>query len=309
MNPRRRLRISILLLLMLSFAMIFGVAEASVDTGGGVSGGGGDGSKSKVPKKRVPRSRASHTRPAPGALDFQTKMVLVSFSIFMLIFVVVLLVIGHFTWFADIRHKLEQEWEEELKREEENQIASSILNEMTNPFAIDLDNSGGTTVRRKSSIDSNGCTRGLCVPPHHSILCPNNPNVPSLSDPLPFGIPDEEYDRFNDPVDYRSVRSRDWMNLESSVKVISEPIPMREQRFLSTGGNFSTGTLVPKPPVTPSTPGPFGDSDDNENEEVVGNGRNGNDMESGNNNFPVFPVRSIRKPSIQQFDISKLDLF
>ena len=229
-------------------------------------------------------------------IDFHTKLLLVTLSIFMLIFVVVLLVIGHFTWFADIRKKLEEEWEEELKAEEEKRVAKKILSEMINPFEDEETGSVGLTVdgeedefgMRRDSVDSAGCTRGQCVPPHHSILCRNNPNIPSLNEPFSFN---KDYFSPTDPIDYRNRPSTEWMNLESSVKV-SEPIPMRERkessRMMFVGNNFSTGLLVPKPPMTPATPGP-----------------DASDLEMGSS--PIMSS-SPASPEHPKFDLSKIDM-
>lgn len=204
----------------------------------------------------------------------------------MLLFVIILLVIGHFTWFAEIRKKLEQEWEEELRAEEKKRVASSILSEMKNPFEHDEESEIGyyNSDYRRESVDSAGCTRGRCVPPHHSILCPNNPNVPNLNEPFSFSLSKHdnlEYE--DDPIEYRK-STADWMNLESSVRV-SEPIPRRGERTdprmqFKAHSNFSTGCLVPKPPMTPITPDP-------------------GDVERGT---------VIHSPEIR-FDISKLDMF
>lgn len=245
-----------------------------------------------------------------GVLDFQTKMLLVCFSIFMLIFVLMLLIIGHFTWFADIRHKLEEEWEQELKAEEAKRAAKAILAEMKNPFEAEVDKGikesegeGDAYRNRRVSVDSAGCTRGRCVPPHHSILCPNNPNVPSLTDPIFRRDPANplEYDY----LDQRPSSMSEWMNLDSSVK-ISEPVPVRENiRGFPT--SFSTSSLIPKPPVTPMTPGPNEDSDP-ENANSTSTSTNHNrinsvDIELGKTKSPL-PL----SPQLK-FDFSKLDMF
>lgn len=224
-----------------------------------------------------------------GSLDFKTKMLLVICSIFMLLFVIFLLIIGHFTWFADIRKKLEQEWEEELEAEERKRVANDILNEMRNSFEVEEAQPSGANDdgfdHRRESVDSAGCTRGRCVPPHHSILCPNNPNIPNLNEPFSFSLSKNSNNLYeDDPVEYRSTRSStEWMNLDSSVKV-SEPVPMRarsdSRMQFKSHSNFSTGCLVPKHPLTPITPDP-------------------NDIERGT---------VIHSPEIK-FDISKLDMF
>ena len=213
-------------------------------------------SKPSKTRKKSSSSNNKGKEAIAGTLDFHTKMLLVSVSIFMLVLVIVLLVIGHFTWFTDIRKKLEEEWEEELKAEEEKRVAKSILSEMINPFEDEEMANIGFDDRR-ISVDSAGCTRGRCVPPHHSILCPNNPNVPSLNEPFPFNLskPDRRFDI--DPIDYRNRPSTEWMNLETTVK-ISEPMPVRDRtgsRFY-IGNNLSTGFLGRKPPVLPATPDP-----------------------------------------------------
>lgn len=225
-----------------------------------------------------------------GTIDFHTKMLLVTVSIFTLIFVIALLVIGHFTWFADIRKKLEEEWEEELKAEEEKRVAKNILSEMVNPFDDEEAGSVSGFDYRRMSVDSVGCARGQCVPPHHSILCPNNPNVPSLNEPFSFNSSSKtavDHIRYDsDPIEYRNRPSTEWMNLDSSVK-ISEPLPMRdrtESRFYLGNNhfNFSTGFLGRKVPIAPATPDP-----------------DASDMELGNG--------IIVSPQLK-FDISKLDM-
>ena len=228
-------------------------------------------SKPSKARKKSSSSNSKGREAIAGTLDFHTKMLLVSVSIFMLILVIVLLVIGHFTWFTDIRKKLEEEWEAELKAEEEKRVAKNILSEMINPFedeemamtSIGFDD-------RRMSVDSAGCARGQCVPPHHSILCPNNLNVPSLNEPFSFNLSKTETNRrFDiDPINYRNRSSTEWMNLDTTVK-ISEPTPVRDRtgsRFY-IGNNFSTGFLGRKPPVLPATPDP--DNSDTEMGTVI----------------------------------------
>lgn len=199
--------------------------------------------------------------------EMETKLILVSASIFTIIFVLVLLIIGHFTWFADIRKELEEEWQEELRKEEEKRIAKSILSEMVNPFTNLEDEVEGEgdearyqaaamIRRRESSLDSNGCTRGLCFPPHHSILCPNNPNIPSLNEPFPLGTATATT-LTEDPIEYRNNnnlrKSTEWMNLDSCVRV-PEPVPIRDRM---RGNSFYPAfPPPPKRPMTPITPDP-----------------------------------------------------
>ena len=204
--------------------------------------------------------------------EMETKLILVSASIFTIIFVLVLLIIGHFTWFADIRKELEEEWQEELRKEEEKRIAKSILSEMVNPFtnledeADEVEGDEATYQaaamirRRESSLDSNGCTRGLCFPPHHSILCPNNPNIPSLNEPVPLGTAAATAPFYSeDPIEFRSNnlrKSTEWMNLDSCVRV-PEPVPIRDRmRSSSFYPNIPLSTSPPKRPMTPITPDP-----------------------------------------------------
>ena len=243
----------------------------------------------------------------PDPVDVQTKLAIVLVSIFTLIFVLVLLVIGHFTWFADIRKELQEEWLEELKKEEERRAAKTIINEMTNPFvnleddAIHVDEEGmqrrcenAAEIRRRESIDSYGCTRGLCVPPHHSILCPNNPSIPSLNEPFPLPSPSSFYPS-EDPIEYRHVSRRpsEWMNLESCVK-ISEPIPLRNRMM-----SFSTIISSPtRRPMTPLTPDPAICS-------IISNeGTGERDIEAGKFTESL----DLKSSPVIKFDLSKLDL-
>lgn len=221
----------------------------------------------------------------PESIDVQTKLLLVFVSFFTLIFVVILLIIGHFTWFADIRKELEEEWHDELVKEDERRVAKTILSEMTNPFENLEDDEdfgakcGGVEIRRRDSIDSNGCTRGLCIPPHHSILCPINPNILQLNELFPS----------EDPIDFRNNPrpSTEWMNLESCVR-ISEPVPMRN-RMLSYSATFLSSLSSPKRPMTPQTPDPT----------VLER-----DLEVG-----LFSESfNLKSPMSLDFDISKLDL-
>ena len=262
------------------------------------------------PQRKTP-SPANINNINSESIDVQTKLMLVLVSIFTLIFVMVLLIIGHFTWFADIRKELEEEWQDEIRKEEERRIAKSILSEMTNPFTNledDEDEDGREAfkgedkgnegmyfgdnfeIRRRDSIDSVGCTRGLCFPPHHSILCPNNTNIPSLNEPLlsPSAFNSQ------DPIEYRNYKSRrstEWMNLDSCVKV-SEPIPVRGR----TRGFHSDLRSLPKRPMTPLTPDPSAivDTESVENR----------DPETGKFAESLDLTSS---PAIK-FDLSKLDL-
>lgn len=258
-----------------------------------------DPNNSNTPNTTNKKSSSSSS--PSGSLDFNTKMLLVIFSIFILLFVIILLIIGHFTWFAEIRKKLEQEWEEELQEMESKRIAKTILSEMKNPFSgnnQDLDHENNdlndysleyNTGMRRDSLDSAGCTLGRCVPPHHSILCPNNPNVPNLHDPFPILESNfVDYKDYEEGYGSNNRSSTEWMNLDSSVRV-SGPIPMRDSRMhqYKSHCNFSTGCLIPKLPMTPITPDP-------------------NDIERGNN---TSNNNSIKSPEMSNFDISKLDMF
>lgn len=257
--------------------------------------------KPKSSKSQKKTSSTNRSKEAiAGTLDFHTKMLLVTVSIFMLIFVIALLVIGHFTWFADIRKKLEEEWEEELKAEEEKRVAKNILSEMINPFE---DEERGD--ERRMSVDSIGCTRGQCVPPHHSILCPNNPNVPSLNEPFSFHLSSNANSNANaakwfdtDPIEYRNRPSTtEWMNLDSSVK-ISGPLPRRdrtESRFyIGNNFNFSTGMLGRKAPMAPATPDPDMDMDLGEELRI--------------NSFPRSTTTIASPQPKSKFDLTKLDM-
>ena len=77
-------------------------------------------------KKSGKNGKKRKVTPA-GVSNFQTKMFLVFFSVFMLIFIMVLLVVGHFTWFADIKEKLAAEWEEERAKVEKERATQEIL--------------------------------------------------------------------------------------------------------------------------------------------------------------------------------------
>ena len=284
---RKRNGIMMIFLMLMVFGM--GVVEGG-SAGGEENPPGNDSNKSNPKPSKKSSSKNKNKEAINGTIDFHTKMLLVTVSIFMLIFVIALLVIGHFTWFADIRKKLEEEWDEELKAEEEKRIAKNILNEMVNPFE-DEELGGESVQERRISVDSVGCARGQCVPPHHSILCPNNPNIPSLNEPFSFNSlapsKSDHYPCFDsDPIEYRNRPSTEWMNLDSSVK-ISEPLPLRdrsESRFYLSGINsFSTGVLGMgrKPPMAPATPDP-----------------DANDFELG----------SVLASPQPKFDISKLDM-
>ena len=263
-------------------------------------------------KKSGKNGKKRKVTPA-GVSNFQTKMFLVFFSVFMLIFIMVLLVVGHFTWFADIKEKLAAEWEEERAKVEKERATQEILVKKKNTLdgneiekGMPLENK----FRCKEGFDSgNECSRGLCVPPHHSILCPNNTAIPSLSEPINknyyhdsgyFLNENESNDNVNDPIYYRRRPSNDWMNLESCVK-ISEPIPLRRdlKHF-----NMSTGCIIPKAPLTPVTPDP----------QQVNNISALSSLKNINNNVSSSlasdpELENIRYPSLLNFDISKLDMF
>ena len=282
-----------IIILLFAFSLLFGMLD-------GVQGVGRQTSPTKTQPHANTESRSSpRQRRQEGSMDFQTKILLVSFSIFILVFVVILLIIGHFTWFADIRRKLEEEWAEELKLEREKLAAQMILAEMTNPFedqqtaqttiledqnSIDDDN----VYFRKDSVDSSGCARGRCVPPHHSILCPNNPNIPSLTDPI-------FHSSHDDPIEYRyntRPSTTEWMNLESCVK-ISEPVPRRERGDYHY--NQNSIFMMPRSPMTPITPEPI-DQQDIE----LGTLTKRDSFKSSSH--------AILSPEMK-FDLSKLDMF
>lgn len=255
-----------------------------------------------------------------GVSNFHTKMILVFFSVFILIFVMVLLVVGHFTWFADIKQKLATEWEVE-KNQATKKI--EILDELKNPF-VDEPAIVENKNRRKESFDSGvECRRGLCVPPHHSILCPNNTAIPSLSEPiLNYYYQDSSNDSNsnndneiykNDPIYYRRRPSSDWMNLDTCVVKVSEPIPLRRdfKHF-----NMSTGCIIPKAPLTPVTPDPVpiyssiqvqvqvNKSLSSSLNTIISRSSLSSDPELGENETEMNQY-----PSLHNFDISKLDMF
>lgn len=263
-----------------------------------------------------------------GLSNFQTKMFLVLFSVFILIFIMVLLVVGHFTWFADIKEKLVTEWEEEKAKIEKDKAAKQILDEMKmkNPFdgnEIDKGMTAENKYRRKESFDSGGeCSRGLCVPPHHSILCPNNTAIPSLSEPINNNYyqdssyflnekNDNDNDKDNDnndPIYYRRRPSSDWMNLDTCVKV-SEPIPLRHdlKHFI-----MSSGCLIPRAPLTPVTPDPVAISSSllpQVNKPSPSSLNINNNLSSLASDPELGDTENNRYPSLLNFDISKLDMF
>jgi hypothetical protein len=232
-----RLKRNALLIVWLIFSQIFLAVNASES---------GKGSKShvlRVNKSKSPTfSQPQPQQPSPkrenppppastGILDFHTKVFLIILSSFMVIFMMILLVIGHFTWFAQMRKNLEMEWEAELQAQMSARRRLSILSEMQNPFE-----------GRRDSIDSNGCTsRGLCIPPHHSILCPNNTSIPSLHEPF-MSDSASTHHYIDDPVSRSS--SSYWMNLESSV--VRQPVPV----------NTFFPIKAPRLLVTPLSPEP-----------------------------------------------------
>ena len=126
--------------------------------------------------------------PAQIALAvLQTRLLLIFFAFFMLIFLLVCLIIGHFTWFADLKEQLELEHKMRLaeeaaqRRESEVQVedaqAGPVENE--NVFA-DWEDFGEVGQLPQETE----CDPELCIPPHHSILCPNNRTIPALNEPL-----------------------------------------------------------------------------------------------------------------------------
>jgi hypothetical protein len=94
----------------------------------------------------------------------------------------VCLVIGHFTWFDELREKLELE--HKLKLAEEAEQARQALRAESCPPPEDPFSEWENSSDSKEDFVGTECDFDLCIAPHHSILCPNNCLIPSLNEPL-----------------------------------------------------------------------------------------------------------------------------
>jgi hypothetical protein len=63
---------------------------------------------------------------AHWSLEFQSRMYIYFFAIFLFIFLLVTLAVGHFTWFRELQTKLEREWLEQVRREATSAAAAEI---------------------------------------------------------------------------------------------------------------------------------------------------------------------------------------
>ncbi len=151
-------------------------------------------SSSTEPRSNSPVTRSYSPGPlSPRSVDSQqdatsiliTRVFLLFFAFFMLVFLLVSLIIGHFTWFADLREKLEVEHKLRLAQESarlrEEQRVESCPPPSSNPFAEWAESSSPNS---SVEFEDAECDPELCVPPHHSILCPNNRMIPLLNEPL-----------------------------------------------------------------------------------------------------------------------------
>lgn len=103
------------------------------------------------------------------------------FALFVLILVTVTLVVGHFTWLAELKEKLQEEHRARLaerKKKSEKVVPSPTTSSRS------VDDPFGSWENEQEGEEEVVCSGQLCIPPHHSILCPLNQTVPQLDEAL-----------------------------------------------------------------------------------------------------------------------------
>lgn len=148
------------------------------------------GSKSPANIDRFsPSTLPDGTSPLPdGSVNpssmFKTKVLLMFFALFVLILVTVTLVVGHFTWLAELKEKLREEHRAKLaEKKKKSQTGES------SPATSSCSPEDPFGNWEKGQVDEEAaeevfCSGQLCIQPHHSILCPLNQSVPKLDEAL-----------------------------------------------------------------------------------------------------------------------------
>ena len=108
----------------------------------------------------------------------KTKFLIIFFAFFLLILLLVAMVVGHFTWFDELREKLKEEHHEKLAEERRRAAQEAEFEGSGNPFAK-WESEDAQNIQPAPE-----CNPSWCIPPHHSVLCPNNKSIPALNEPL-----------------------------------------------------------------------------------------------------------------------------